>query len=163
MPETFTPYDAVKNLLNHWWKITIFTIIFGLLGLGFTFIQPPKYQAEAIFSATIDYRDINFDDLYEEDGDPLTFSQYDVDLALSAVQRILLDVRNRVIDYAKTLDPDLDAAEDRRRAAERPLRRDPGVRPRVLPRGAGPVLRRDRAAGALGLAHLMADAGEAAR
>lgn len=110
MQGTFTPYDAIKNLLQNWWKIAVLAIIFGLLGLGFSYLHPPKYKAEAIFSATIDYREINFDNLYDGNGDPLTFTQYDEDMALSVVQRVLIEVRQKAIDYAQTLDPTLDAA-----------------------------------------------------
>jgi uncharacterized protein involved in exopolysaccharide biosynthesis len=105
--DTFSLLDTFDHLINNWWKITLFTILFGLLGLGFSFIQPPKYEAEAIFSATLDYRDINFENLVDEGRSPLVFTQYEVDLALSVVQRSLIKVRNEALAYAQTLDPTL--------------------------------------------------------
>lgn len=109
-PDTFNLIDTLNHLLQNWWKITLCAIIFGLFGLVFSFIIPPKYEAEAIFSSTIDYSQLNFDNLVDERGQPYELTQYDLDLALSAVQRILLQVRNQAIAFALTLDPTLDAA-----------------------------------------------------
>lgn len=108
-PETVDFIETMNNLLRRWWVIAIYAIVFGLLGLVFSYISPPKYEAEAIFSAGVDYRDINFDNLVDETNSPLTFSQYDVDMALSAVQTVLLQVRDEAFSYAQTLDPALDA------------------------------------------------------
>ena len=105
----FNMQDSINNLLKNWWKIVLFTVIFSLLGFGFSFLKPPKYEAEAIFSSTIDYRDINFENLVDEQQQPLEFTQYEVDLALSAVQRSLLKTRNEALAYAQNLDPTLDA------------------------------------------------------
>jgi uncharacterized protein involved in exopolysaccharide biosynthesis len=96
--DTFNLIDTLHHLMQNWWKITLCVIIFGLLGLAFSFIRPPKYEAQAIFSSTIDYR-----------NQPYELTQYDLDLALSVVQRILLQVRNQAIAYAQTLDPTLDS------------------------------------------------------
>lgn len=106
---TVNIHKSITNLLNNWWKITLFAMIFGLLGLGLSYIQAPKYEAEAIFSATIDYRDINFENLVDERQQPLEFTQYEVDLALSAVQRSLLKTQDEALVYAQTLDQTLTA------------------------------------------------------
>jgi len=109
-PDTFNLIDTIDHLLQNWWKITLCMIIFGLMGLIFSFIKPPKYEAEAIFSSSIDYSQINFENLQDENGQPVQLTQYDLDLALSAVQRVLLGVRNKTIIFAKTLDPTLESA-----------------------------------------------------
>ena len=109
-PDTFNLIETINHLLQNWWKITLCVIIFGLLGLAFSFIRPPKYEAEAIFSSTIDYSQLNFENIVDEGDQPYQLTQYDLDLALSAVQRILTQVRNKAIAYAQTLDPTLDAA-----------------------------------------------------
>ncbi|MDY6866687.1 MAG: Wzz/FepE/Etk N-terminal domain-containing protein, partial [Chloroflexota bacterium] len=133
---TFIPYETLRHLLTNWWKIALLAVLFGMLGLATSYLIPPKYEAEAIFTATIDYRDINFENLQKENGKPLTITQYDYDLALSVVQTVLLQVKNDVIAYAQTLDPALDAQtfEDNmrieRRHAEWSLRyrhEDPAV------------------------------------
>jgi LPS O-antigen subunit length determinant protein (WzzB/FepE family) len=107
--DTFVPLDSIYHLLKNWWKIAFLAVLFGLLGLATSYLIPPKYEAEAIFNAGIDYRDITFDNLKNESGKPLTITQYDYDLALSVVQTVLLQVRSDVLAYAQTLDPDLDA------------------------------------------------------
>jgi hypothetical protein len=109
--ETFTLLNTFQHLLNNWWKIALFAIIFGLLGLGFSFLRPPKYQAEAIFSTSLDYSEINFDNLVDEDHQPVIFAQYEVDLALSVVQRSLLKVQDEAMAYAQSLDPSLTDAQ----------------------------------------------------
>jgi uncharacterized protein involved in exopolysaccharide biosynthesis len=109
-PDTFDLIDTINHLLQNWWKITLCMIIFGSLGLAFSFIRPPKYEAEAIFSSTVDYSQLNFDNLVDDRNQPYELTQYDLDLALSAVQRILTQVRNKAIAHARTLDPTLDAA-----------------------------------------------------
>ncbi len=106
---TFIPFETLRHLLKNWWKIAIMAVIFGLLGLAASYLIPSKYEAEAIFTATIDYRDINFENLQKENGKPLTITQYDYDLALSVVQAVLLQVKNNVIAYGLSFDPDLDA------------------------------------------------------
>jgi hypothetical protein len=107
--DTFNLIDTLHHLMQNWWKITLCVIIFGLLGLAFSFIRPPKYEAQAIFSSTIDYSQLNFDNLVDDRNQPYELTQYDLDLALSVVQRILLQVRNQAIAYAQTLDPTLDS------------------------------------------------------
>lgn len=105
--DTFTLIATFHHLLNNWWKIALFAIIFGLLGLGFSFLRPPKYQAEAIFSTSLDYSEINFENLVDEDHQPVIFAQYEVDLALSVIQRSVLKVRNETMAYAQSLDPSI--------------------------------------------------------
>ena len=107
-PDAFNLIDTINHLLQNWWKITLYMIIFGVLGLAFSLIRPPKYEAEAIFSSTVDYSQLNFDNLVDEGNQPYELTQYDLDLALSAVQRILMQVSNKAIAHAKTLDPTLD-------------------------------------------------------
>ena len=108
-PGTIDFMETMSNLFKHWWLIALCAIVFGLLGLVYSALKPPKYEAEAIFSASIDFRDINFENLVDETESPLTFSQYDIDMALSAVQIVLLQVRNEAFTYAQSLDPSLDA------------------------------------------------------
>ncbi|HOE70152.1 MAG TPA: hypothetical protein PLE10_07760 [Brevefilum sp.] len=107
--DEFYPIQTINHLLNNWWKIVLWAGIFGILGLAFSYLKPPKYEAEAIFSSTIDYSQINFANLVGERGQPLEMTQYDLDLALSSVQRIIYQVRNNALAYAQSLDPNLEA------------------------------------------------------
>jgi capsular polysaccharide biosynthesis protein len=108
-PGTIDFIETMNNLFRRWWLIAVFTIVGGLLALAFSALKPPKYEAEAIFSASIDYRDINFENLVDETESPLTFSQYDIDMALSAVHTVLLQVRDEAFTFAQSLDPSLEA------------------------------------------------------
>lgn len=108
MQDMFDPISTYKNLLERWWVIVIAAFIGGLLAYGLSFLMPEKYQAEAIFNASIDFTEVNFENLQNENGDPLTFTQYDEDLALQVVQRMLLATKNVAFQYAQSLDPGLD-------------------------------------------------------
>lgn len=108
MQDMFDPISTYKNLLERWWVIVIAAFIGGLLAYGLSFLMPEKYQAEAIFNASIDFTEVNFENLQNENGDPLTFTQYDEDLALQVVQRMLLATKNDAFQYAQSLDPGLD-------------------------------------------------------
>ena len=108
--DTLNLLESINNLLHNWWKITLCAVIFGLLGLAFSYIRPPKYEAEAIFSVSIDFSEINFANLVDDRGRPVEFTQYDLDLALSIVQRMLYKVKSRAFAYAQTLDSSLDPA-----------------------------------------------------
>jgi len=107
--DDFNLIETINHLMHNWWKITLFGVVFGLLGLLFSFSTPPKYEAEAIFSATIDYSQINFENLKTENDEALWFTQYDYDLALSVIQRALMRTRKTAIQYGQTLDPTLNS------------------------------------------------------
>lgn len=108
MQNVMDPAVTFKNLFSGWWKIAVMAVIGGFIGLAISFILPPTYQAEATFHAGIDFTEINFENLVGEGGQPLIFTQYDEDLALQVVERVLLSVRSDALSFAKTLDPELD-------------------------------------------------------
>lgn len=108
MRDMFDPIKTYQHLLGRWWVIVIAAFVGGLLAFGFSFLSQEKYQAEAVFSASIDFTEINFEDLQKEDGVPVTFTQYDEDLALQVVQRMLLATKKEAFQHAQSLDPTLD-------------------------------------------------------
>ncbi len=108
MRDVYDPIKSYKRLLERWWIIIFIAFIGGLLAYGISFLKPEKYQAEAIFNASIDFTEINFENLQGEGGDPLTFTQYDEDLALQVVQRMLLETKGTAFQYAQSLDPTID-------------------------------------------------------
>lgn len=108
MRDVFDPVKTFEKLMAGWWKIVIVAIAGGLIGLTISIIQPPTYQAEAVFHASIDFTEINFENLVGENGAPLRFTQFDEDLALQVVERMLLSEMDAAYQYALTLDPDLD-------------------------------------------------------
>jgi len=113
MRDVVDPVSSFNNLIQNWWKIIIFAAIGGILGLAMSYVLPPWYEAEAIFSATIDFTEINFKNLKGSVGEPVVWTQYEEDLVLQVVERMLLKVRNDVIRYARTLDPALEIKEYR--------------------------------------------------
>jgi len=108
MPDRVDPVHKYQNTLKYWWKIVLFALLGGLLGLGTSYLQKPMYQAEAIFHATIDFTQVNAETLANEDGSPIQFTQYEEDLALLIVQETLLSKMNDVFALAQGLDPNLD-------------------------------------------------------
>ncbi len=108
MSEDLKPLPTIKNLFRNWWKIVLIAYLFALIGLVASYLLPAKYQAEAVFSASIDFTQINFENLVTgEEQRPLNFSQYDEDLALQVVNRYLVQDMDSAYTYALTLDPSL--------------------------------------------------------
>jgi len=107
MRDGFDPLQTINHLLAGWWKIAVLAVIGGLLGLGISYLRPPKYQAEAIFHASIDFTEINYENMVGEYGDPLVWTQFEEDLALQVVKRMLQARLDAAYEYALTLDPSL--------------------------------------------------------
>ena len=108
MRDMFDLLETYQHLLGKWWVIVIAAFVGGLLAFGLSFLRPEKYQAEAVFNASIDFTEVNFKNLQDEEGNPVTFTQYDEDLALQVVQRMLLATKKEAFQYAQSLDPALD-------------------------------------------------------
>lgn len=104
----FDPITTYKNLLKRWWIIVLIAIVGGLIAYGISFLKPQKYEAEAVFHASLDFTKINFESMQGAGGGPLTFTQYDEDIALQVVQRMLRATRTQAFEYAQTLDPTLE-------------------------------------------------------
>ena len=107
MQDEFELLGTINQLFRRWWIILVVAILGGLVGFGISMSLKPIYQAEAIFNASIDFTEINYENLVGEYGDPLVFTQYDEDLAVQIVQRILLSQKDEAYAYAVSLDPEL--------------------------------------------------------
>lgn len=108
MRDEFDPVKTFNNFVKSWWKIVVIAFIGGFLGLAFSFILQPTYQAEAIFNSSIDFTEINYENLVGEYDGPARWTQYDEDLALQVVQRVLLGELADAYAFALTLDPTLE-------------------------------------------------------
>lgn len=108
MQDEMDPVITFNNLLRGWWKIVLLAVIGGVVGWVVSFLMPPTYQAEATFHASLDFTQINFENMVGEYGHPLIFTQFDEDIALQVVERVLLAERQAALQYARTLDPTLD-------------------------------------------------------
>ncbi|MEA3327463.1 MAG: Wzz/FepE/Etk N-terminal domain-containing protein [Chloroflexota bacterium] len=113
MRDVIDPVNVFNNFVRNWWKILVGAIIGGLMGFIISFFLPPTYEAEAIFSASIDFTEINFENLVDNYGNPVVWTQYEEDLALQVVERMLLKQFNDVLRFARTLDPSLEVSEFR--------------------------------------------------
>ncbi len=107
MSDMLDPISSLKNIFHSWWKIVLIAYIFSLVGLVASYLLPAKYQAQAVFTASIDFTEVNFENLVDEKGDPVEFTQYDEDLALQVVERVLMGDMDEAFAYAQTLDPSL--------------------------------------------------------
>jgi len=108
MKNEFDFFVTLDYLLKKWWIILGLAIIAGLVGLSVSYMLPPKYQAEAIFHSSIDFTEINFENLADTNKKPYIFTQHDEDLALQVVQRMMLATMDKTYDFALTLDSSLD-------------------------------------------------------
>jgi hypothetical protein len=107
MSDTLDPKSSLKNILHNWWKIVLIAYLFSLVGLVASYLLPAKYQAEAILSASIDFTEINYDNLVDDEGNPVVFGQYEEDLALAVVERFMVRNLDSAFAYAQTLDSTL--------------------------------------------------------
>lgn len=107
MSDMLDPVSSLKNIFRNWWKIVLIAYLFSLVGLVASYLLPAKYQAEAVFTASIDFTQINFENMVDGNDYPLVFSQYDEDLALQVVERVLMGDMDAAFAYAQTLDSGL--------------------------------------------------------
>lgn len=107
MQDVLDPIITFKRLLTAWWKIVLIATLGGLIGLLVSLIRPPKFQAEATIHASIDFTQINFENLVGQYDTPVIFTQYDEDLALQVVERVLLSTWKQAYQFANTLDNNL--------------------------------------------------------
>lgn len=111
MQNEFDLLKTLNNLFSKWLMILALAVLVGLVGLAISCILPPMYQAEAVFHASIDFTEINFENLVDSNDQSYEFTQYDEDLAVQVVQRVLLEKMDAAYDYALTLDPGLDSTK----------------------------------------------------
>lgn len=105
---------SYKHIIRLWWVVALGMILGGLSGIGISRILPATYEAEAIFHASIDFRDINFENLVAEKGGPYEWTQYDEDLALEMVKSVLLEKVPEAFEYAHSLNSTITFPEFRR-------------------------------------------------
>lgn len=112
MEADFDMLHAFQALLKGWWKIALTASVGGLIGLLAAMTLTPLYQAESTFQASIDFSQINFENLAgDDDNQPLRFTQNDEDLALQIVQVALIAVEDDAFAFAQSLDPALTLAD----------------------------------------------------
>jgi len=114
MENDFDLLKTLNNLLRKWWLILSLAVLAGLVGLGISYLLPPMYQAEAVFHASIDFTEINFENLVDSDDKTYEFTQYDEDLAVQVVQRMLFEKMDAAYNFALTLDSGLDRTRFKR-------------------------------------------------
>jgi uncharacterized protein involved in exopolysaccharide biosynthesis len=108
--DELVPFDFFTRLIHSWWLVVLLAFIGGGAGLLVHNFRPPVYEAQAVLTASIDYNKINF--LRPPAGStpvPYQFSQYDEDLALSAIDASLQQVIPQVISYAQKSGSVMDA------------------------------------------------------
>ena len=108
MRDVMDPLKSFEILVNNWWKMVVIAVVGGLIGLAISFMLPPKYEAEAIFHASIDFTQINYENMVGEYGDPLVWTQFEEDLALQVVKRIMTSQLGPTFLYAQTVDPSIE-------------------------------------------------------
>jgi uncharacterized protein involved in exopolysaccharide biosynthesis len=104
MSDSMNPLPSLKNIFRNWWKIVLIAYLFALVGLVASYLLPAKYEAEAVLSSSLDFTEINFENLVTDTGGPVTFTQYDEDLAVQVIQRYLIKKQNAALAYAQALD-----------------------------------------------------------
>ena len=96
-----SPAQIYSALLSHWPRVFVLAVLGGLLGLGASWVIPPRYLATARISVGIDYTRVQFQD---EDAERHILGRVQ-DLLLSdeALERGL-DTTDHETDSARSLD-----------------------------------------------------------
>lgn len=105
MRDEFDPVASFEHLIKNWWKIVLVAVIGGLLGFAFSMLKPPLYESEVIFHTSIDFTQINYENLVGHYGEPVVWSQFEEDLALQVFQRVFKHQLGETFFYSQTLDP----------------------------------------------------------
>jgi uncharacterized protein involved in exopolysaccharide biosynthesis len=93
METEFIPLDALKRVLRLWWVVAAAVIIGGAVGFVFHRLHPPLYESTATYHVNLNF---NQADQFVKPGD-IKASQYNEDMALSAVKAALVEVEPAVI------------------------------------------------------------------
>jgi hypothetical protein len=96
MDPEFYPLDAFKRLLSLWWLLALTGILGGIVGFAFHRLNPPMYESQAIYQASLDFTQA---DQFIKPND-LSLSQYDEDIALAAIQGALIEVQPAAVAAA---------------------------------------------------------------
>ena len=63
----FSPREYVENMIHLWWVVFAAIVIGGLAGAALSFVFPPRYEAQANISTSVDYTLLPDLEDYEED------------------------------------------------------------------------------------------------
>jgi len=102
MKETneFVPAVHFNRILRWWWLVAAIGIIGGVLGLVAHRFRPPQYEAQAVFTASIDFNKIDFYHPPAPTPVPYHLTPYDEDLALAVIEASLRAVIPQVVTFA---------------------------------------------------------------
>jgi hypothetical protein len=109
--EEFIPMDYFSWVARWWWVAVLCAILGGFFGFLFSRLQPPVYEAQAVFTATLDYNKIDFMHFPVTTPSPYKMTQYDEDLALSVVNASLVLVIPQVVSFAQQNGINIDLPE----------------------------------------------------
>lgn len=100
----FSSQQELQRVLHWWWIISLMALLGALCGWIIHAYIPPVYEAQAVFSATIDYTQTGM------------MTQFEQDQALNAVGHLIAsgEVLDRVVAQSRTKGMSLTVAELRR-------------------------------------------------
>jgi uncharacterized protein involved in exopolysaccharide biosynthesis len=54
--QEFSPRESLERAFKRWWVIVLMTVVGGLVGWAFHFVNPPVYEASSTVTATMDFQ-----------------------------------------------------------------------------------------------------------
>jgi uncharacterized protein involved in exopolysaccharide biosynthesis len=106
----FIPLDHIQKVFRLWWVVALTMILGGGLGFIFSRVNPPLYEAKAVFMASIDFNKIDFMHPPKPTPAPYELTQYDEDISLAMIEASLRTVMPQVVSYAQQNNIPLDLA-----------------------------------------------------
>lgn len=107
--DEFVPFEHFARMMRKWWAIVLVAILGGLTGFGVHQFQPPLYEAQATFLASIDFNKVDLLHPPAPTPAPYQFTQYDEDISLVVVESSLRYVVPQVVEYARTIGLQVDS------------------------------------------------------
>jgi hypothetical protein len=99
--EEFVPFDHVIRVARFWWVVVLCALIGGAAGLVINRMQPPVYEVQAVFMASIDFNKIDFMHPGASTPVPYQLTQYDEDISLAQIEGSLRNVVPQVVAFAQ--------------------------------------------------------------
>ena len=88
--QEFSPRESLERILARWWVIVLITVLGGIVGWTFHFLQPPIYEASAVITINMDFT-------------KRELTQYEEDYAFNAAGAIIAStpVEDQIVSEAR--------------------------------------------------------------
>ncbi len=99
--DEFVALDHFNRSVHFWWVIFMTAILGAVIGFFVHRAMPPVFEAQAVFTANLDFNKVDFMHPPTPTPPPYELTQYDEDMSLAVVQASLIAVIPQVETFAQ--------------------------------------------------------------